>query len=219
MENQFLSISTWRGHVLVSACLLPPSVEESKEVLYSDRDRTQQKPPMSIARPPVPDFWNHYGQSKALINAAYGSDLVPSPPISSVTPSSVDFEEPCDISEPASPSEHSDSITTENSSPISPCWTPSSSSNCPSLADWDDAAAFTSPSSTAADSWSTSSAPFFDQHWCEQQQTQFTADGYALCLQSSSPPEDEKSRKRRRLSIDMRATQQVYNTRADLWIY
>ncbi|KAG5957660.1 hypothetical protein E4U58_005714 [Claviceps cyperi] len=156
MENQLLSISTWRGHVLVSACLLPPSVE-CKEVSYSYRDCTQQKSPMSIPRPPVPDFWNHYGQSKAVINAAYGSDLVPSPPTSSVTPSSVGFEESCDIFEPASPSEHSDSITTENSSPISSCWTPSSSSNCPSL-----------PSSAAADSWSTSSAPFFDQHWCEQ---------------------------------------------------
>ncbi|KAG6286846.1 hypothetical protein E4U46_004526 [Claviceps purpurea] len=191
MENQFLSISTWRGHVLVSACLLPPSVE-SKEVLYSDSDRTQQKPPMSIPRPPVPDFWNHYGQSKALINAAYGSDLVPSPPTSSVTPSR---------------------------SPISPCWTPSSSSNCPSLADWNDAAALNSLSSAAADSWSTSAAPFFDQHWCEQQQAQFIADEYALCLQPSSPPEDEKSPKRRRLSMEIPATQHVYHTRADLWIY
>ncbi|KAG6139353.1 hypothetical protein E4U28_003891 [Claviceps purpurea] len=191
MENQFLSISTWRGRVLVSACLLPPSVE-SKEVLYSDSDRTQQKPPMSIPRPPVPDFWNHYGQSKALINAAYGSDLVPSPPTSSVTPSR---------------------------SPISPCWTPSSSSNCPSLADWNDAAALNSLSSAAADSWSTSAAPFFDQHWCEQQQAQFIADEYALCLQPSSPPEDEKSPKRRRLSMEIPATQHVYHTRADLWIY
>ncbi|KAG6026244.1 hypothetical protein E4U40_002231 [Claviceps sp. LM458 group G5] len=218
MENQFLSISTWRGHVLVSACLLPPSVE-SKEVLYSDSDRTQQKPLMSIPRPPVPDFWNHYGQSKALINAAYGSDLVPSLPTSSVTPSSVDFEESCDVSEPASPSEHSDSITTDNSSPISPCWTPSSSPNCPSLADWDDAAVSISPSSAAADSWSISAAPFFDQHWCEQQQAQFIAAEYALCLQPSLPPEDEKSPKRRRLSMDMSATRHVYHTRADLWIY
>lgn len=100
MENQFHSVETWQGHVLVSASLLPPSVEE-KERIYPDRSTYTRSSPqlplmnrrhglhMAASLPPVPDYWNHEhrGQVEPVVDATCGSHLWPTPPMMNVIPS------------------------------------------------------------------------------------------------------------------------------------
>lgn len=220
MENQFHSVETWQGHVLVSASLLPPSVEE-KERIYPDRSTYTRSSPqlplmkrrhglhMAASLPPVPDYWNHEhrGQVEPVVDATCGSHLWLTPPMMNVIPSSTNFPEPCSPVYP--PPVHSDPMSAaEDRSSISSCWTPNShDSDCTPPTDWDDGMTVTSSASA--------STPSPDGYFGQQQQALFfTA---AFHFQPSLSPEDEQPPKRRRLSPEMPPIHNLYDSDGNLW--
>ncbi|KAG6018776.1 hypothetical protein E4U41_003589 [Claviceps citrina] len=209
MENQFLSVNTWRGHVLVSASLLRPSTEEAgrADPTCSSIQRTslmrRHDMQTSTSLPPVPDFWkhNHRGQVEAVMANA-------KPSRHDRDPDSSAHDSPV----------YNSSETSDDRSPLSSCWTPRScGSNLTSPTNWEDPTTITSPCGTATDSWPNHSMPSPVQHRCGCQQVPFDAAGFSHSLSPPSSEEDEQSPKRRRLSLGTPSTQRLYEARGGLW--
>ncbi|KAG5994433.1 hypothetical protein E4U54_003089 [Claviceps lovelessii] len=200
MENGFLYLNTWRGHVLVFAALLQPSAESTDGSLtYPDCSPFQDQIAltgghginMGTSGRPVPDFWQHQGQSEALINTVCGPDYLASPP------------PPTRPTRPTRP-------TLTSVKPLSSNCT--SFTSCTSLADRDDVATMASPAGTGDHLRPSPLTPWLHQYLHDLQHAQLLQVGIHMFFQPSPSSGHEQAPKRRRLSPSTPLAQYVYDT-------
>jgi len=93
MDDEFMSVRTWQGSIMVSTSLLPQSFDESypnssirsnnpvesntvPHPQYRNNAHVVTATPMRPAPPPVPDYWHHGTQAASgAASAASGANL------------------------------------------------------------------------------------------------------------------------------------------------